>query len=266
MILKRRVSLNNAQLDELDDRIIITGIDEAAGKASISASGTANNDGQRITQIRRDTLDVTIKFSLNIKNDNMAARSALLERINLWATGGGWLRIGHKPDRMLLVTLAQAPGAGDMFNWTNEFSIVFRAYSVPFWESESQTIVNSGVAASGGLWMSVPGNTRTVLKLNAENRSGAVINNIRIVTVQNGQANAIQFSGLDLRGGQTLTIDYNQTQSLFVVRNRIGNTSVMSKKTAGSADEFVVSPGTLNVQWSADRAIMMQAVCRGRYL
>ena len=71
MILKRRVALNGAQLDSLDERIIISGIDEAAGKENITAVASANANGQRFLQKRRDTLDVTVKFVLNIKNSDM---------------------------------------------------------------------------------------------------------------------------------------------------------------------------------------------------
>ena len=54
MILRRRISLEpingkEQQLDELDDRIIITGIDEAAGKDNISATSVAYRSGQRVT-------------------------------------------------------------------------------------------------------------------------------------------------------------------------------------------------------------------------
>ena len=49
MLLKRRVALDGVQLDELDERIIISGIDEAAGKDTISAVGSSAGMGQRIT-------------------------------------------------------------------------------------------------------------------------------------------------------------------------------------------------------------------------
>ena len=262
MILSKRVSLNGAQLDELDERIVITGIDEAAGKDSISAVGMAEGDGQRITNMKRESLDVTVHFRLLIRKEDLSARSALLETVNGWASNGGWLRLNYKPGRRILVALSQAPGGGDQWNWTNEFSIVFRAYSVPYWEDENETIAVSSVLSGGAVYLTVPGNTKTVLSLEAANKSGMDINNLRIVT--GGQQ--IQYAGLALRGNQTLTIDYVQTQKLFVLRNRIGSTSVMAARMSISDDEFIVSPGRINVQWAADRAIQLTVRCRGRYL
>ena len=266
MILKRRVSLGGKQLDEIDDRIIITGIDEAAGKDSVSASGMSAANGQRITNKKRDTLDVTVKFALNIKNTNMAARSELLEAVNAWAAGGGWLRVGHRPGRRLLVTLVQAPGAGDMFNWTNEFSMVFRAYSVPYWMDNSETTMTGSVTAGGIIYMTVPGSAYTVLDISVENRSGKSFNNLIIKAVTSPKTLTMQYANLALGGSQTLTISHLHTQELFVIQNKIGSTSVLKARTPASADDFVVSPGNLNVQWAADRAVRVTVKCRGRYL
>lgn len=262
MILSKRVSLGNSQLDELDERIVITGIDEAAGRDTISAAASAAGDGQRITNMRRDTLDVGVRFRLLIQKDDMAAREALLEKVNKWASNGGWLRVNYKPNRRILVTLAQAPGAGDMWQWTNEFTMTFRAFSVPYWEDDTATRVTSGVALSGGFYIQVPGNTKTVMSVDAENCSSMTIESVSITM----GGRTISFRGLRLRGPETLTIDYNQTQKLFVPRMRIGSTSVMAARTPESADEFVVTPGNLYISWSAQRAVQVTAICRGRYL
>ena len=47
MILARRVALNGVQLDSLDNRILISAIDEAAGRDNISAVSLGAGDGQR---------------------------------------------------------------------------------------------------------------------------------------------------------------------------------------------------------------------------
>ena len=63
----------------------------------------------------------------------MAGREAVLEAVNSWAASGGTLTLSHKPGRRLAVVLAQAPGMGNAWEWTNEFSLVFRSYAIPFW-------------------------------------------------------------------------------------------------------------------------------------
>ena len=47
--------------------------------------------------------------------------------------------------------LAQAPGEGDLWAWTNEFKITLRAYEVPYWEDEAESTaeIGSGGVAAG---------------------------------------------------------------------------------------------------------------------
>lgn len=72
MILSRRIALGGVQLDQVDGSIIIQSIDEAAGKETISAVNRGSGNGQRITGRRRDTLDVTVRFSINKRTDNLS--------------------------------------------------------------------------------------------------------------------------------------------------------------------------------------------------
>lgn len=266
MVLKRRVSLGGEQLDSLDDRIIITGIDEAAGKDNITAVGSAAGFGQRITGQRRDTLDVTVKFALNIKNTSrsmMADREELLEKINAWAVSnsGGWLRIGHKPGRRLRVMLAQAPGAGDMYNWSNEFTMVFRAYSIPFWEDNAATeMTPKGVTNMHQFYIDVPGNTDTVMDMTVENKSGKTINNITLTV----GGKKISFSGLGLGGSESLVIDHVHTGKKYYFRATAGGKSALAKRTG--QDDFYVTPGKTLVKVEADRAVKVTASVRGRYI
>lgn len=259
MILKRRVALNGEQLDELDNRILITGIDEAAGKDNISAVSTGAGNGQRVTLKRRDTLDVTVKFTMNIRSDNMAAREELLEKIIGWANRTAWMEIGHRPGRRLMVIPAQLPGSGDMFNWVNEFTMVFRAYTVPFWEDTEAASVSSGTSASGSMVLDVPGNAETVAEFRVENKSGAAINDLRLTA----GGKTMTFSNLNMGGTATLVIDHVRTGSINYFRAMIGSTSVMAKRSG--ANDFTVSPGQNTVTWTASRAVKVTASVRGRY-
>ena len=262
MILKRRVSLNGVQLDELDNRILITSIDEAAGKESLSATNTQARSGQRITRNRRDTLDVTVKFAINIRNDDMAARSQLLEAVNAWASGGGYLRLNYRPDRRLRVILSQAPGEGDMFNWANEFTIVFRAFSVPFWEQDTTAEASSNTASSGSFYIEVLGNTETVAEFTVENKSGKDISTVKL-KIGNSE---MTFTGDGmLPAGEKLIIDHAGNENgLFYLRARAGSVSVL--KFRSGANDFYVAPGVNTVTFSAGRAVRVIASVRGRYL
>ena len=261
MILAHRVALNNVWLDELDERINIKAINEGAGKETISAQSAASGYGQRVTNRHRDTLDVTVQFSLLIGPDEMQARSTLLERINGWAAEGGYLKVNYKAGRRLRVLCVQAPGAGDQFEWTTVYQITFRAYGVPYWEDEAETlIVGKSTATSGQFSLTVPGNTDTVCNIYVLNVSGATINNLQVIV----RGKEMLFSSLGLGGNQKLEIVHTDTGEFAYLEIKIGNNSVLHRRTG--ADDFIVKPGANAIGFTADRAVTVMAGVRGRYL
>ena len=260
MILKRRVALDGVQLDSLDNRILITGIDEAAGKETISAASIGAGNGQRITNKRRDTLDITVKFTLNIKNDDMAGRSTLLDAINKWAYAGGVLTVGHRSGKQLQVVLAQAPGGGDQFNWGTDFTMVFRAYGLPFWEDTTATTVTLTQGSSGTDSITMPGSTFTNGEASIQNKSGSTISEVSLTV--NGCT--MSFTGISLTNNAYLTIDHIQNGGIYVLRARIGNTSVLANKTGD--DEFILKPGSNSITFTAGGSVITTVSAKGRYL
>ena len=262
MVLSRRVSLNGAELDEIDPRIVITGIDEADGSETTDTTDTAVHDGMRVTRKKRNSLDVTVRFAMDIPKKELQERSGLLEKVNRWAANGGTLRVNYKPDRRILVALQKAPGAGDLFRWTNDYAIGFRAYNVPYWVDESPVAASSGVSSGESFRIDVPGSAETVADFTVSNQSGALI---KTVSLQIGSS-AMQFSGDDLLpAGQTITISHLEDQmGPNVIRMGNGSKSILKYRTG--ANDFYCRPGANTVTFSAQRAVRVTAMVRGRYL
>ena len=89
MILRRRVALNGAQLDQVDSRILIQGIETQAGKDQIKTVAMAAGTGSRITSERRDSLDIQVRFTINEKSYRPATRAEVRDKVKKWACGGG---------------------------------------------------------------------------------------------------------------------------------------------------------------------------------
>lgn len=256
MILSHRAALNGVELDSVDNRILIQGIEEAAGKEQISAVSLFGGVGQRITNRHRDSLDVTIRFSINIKKGDMQARSDVFEKVNAWAAGGGWLTVNYKEDRRLRVICAQYPAAGDMWKWTNIYSIVFRAYAVPYWQDATP----KKLMASGGSMnkvFGVGGSVRTVLDVEFRCTSGTCTS----FKVSAG-GSAIELAGLNLTSGQTLAITHTDDGLLRITA---GGQSVLGKRTAASSDDLFVMPGSVIVSIITQGAGTLTISCAGRY-
>lgn len=270
MITSKRAALNGAELDEIHDRIVIHSIEPGDGKEQISAVSSAAGNGQRVTGRRRDTLDVVIKFGIDIRRDDMRARAEALEAVNAWAASaeeGAWLTVNYKPGRRLRVRLAQAPGEGSLWDWTKEYTITLRAYEIPYWEddeAETAEIGTTGLTAEGSF--TAGGSAPADIAVELVNMSGAEIKKINAVRV-NGDAMA--FEGLGLMADEALVIDHSESGILRIrIRGADGTTyrSAMAKRTPGSADDFTARPGTVTAGFDSTRACRMAVRRRCRYL
>lgn len=262
MQLAHRVALRGVQLDEIDPRIIIKGIEGGAGKETVTTTTTGAGDGTRITGKKRESVEVAVRFSMNIRRDDMPGRAAVLEAICAWAVQGGWLTISYKPNRQLWVDEVATPGEGDLWKRFDEYTITFRAHAVPFWQQIQAATGSTGTGASGSGSLTAEGSANTLAECILQNMSGATINSAAITI----GGKTMTFENLGLGDGQSLTIDHVITAGKNVIRNRIGNTSVMAKRTEGSADEFEVAPGAVSFSFTAQRACRMTVICRGRYV
>jgi hypothetical protein len=268
MILSRRVALNGAELDEIHEAIVIRAVDVQAGKDNISAVSGAAGNGQRVTARRRDTLDVIVKFALDIRRDDLQARSEALEAVNAWAAAaldGAWLTVSWKPGRRLRVRLAQAPGEGDLWKWTEDFQITLRAYEVPFWEDEDETADTGlpGLTASQKI-VQIPGSAPPAVAAELKNTSGMTLNTAAVSIGEN----TMRFDDLQLQADETLVIDHTDS-GLLRIRIRSGSglfRSVMANRLPESADDFQPGPGAVRAGFSAQRACQLTVRWRCRYL
>lgn len=268
MILAHRAALDGVQLDEIDPRIIIKGIEGGAGKESVSSAGTGSGDGSRITGKRREMMEIQVKFSMNIRRDAMAERAAVLEAVNAWAARCGWLTISYKPGRRIWIDEAVTPGEGDLWKRLSEYTIILRAYAVPFWQQTpaAASAVTTRTATDGSGTIAVAGSARTVADAVLANRSGATINTAEITV----GGKKMRFESLALAANESLEIDHEITLGKNLIRIRIRNAagafrSALAKRTAGSADEFEIPPGDCAWSFSAQRACQLDLSVRGRF-
>ena len=256
MILSKRVALGGVQLDELHDAIVIRSIDPGVTKESVSAVTRMGGFGQRMTGQHWDTLEVSVSYAIDIPKREMALRRQIFDAVNAWALKKGWLTVNWLENRRFYVDKVVLPGSGDMWAWTDEFTITFRAYNVPFWQDALPAQVSSGTAASGSVTVQVGGNVQSVLDVTFQNRSGMTINSFWV----QANGNRITLSSLGLGGSSALTINHG-TDGLL--RIKIGSTSVYQKYTG--ADDLFVNPGNVGVTFAADRAGTLTVQSYGRW-
>ena len=264
MELRHRVALNDVQLDELDERILVLGVNDGAGKETLNAVSRFGGFGQRVTVRHRDTLDVIVKFGLRIKAKDMEARAELFEKISAWAMGGGWLTLNYRPNRRIYVTCAQLPTAGDLADWVAEYSITFRAFGVPYWQQETPAQVKVNSTKGITRTLEVPGTAETVLDATFFNLSGMEI--ASFVIAAGGKRFVLE--NLGLGANEMLAIEHTAEGLLRIGIYSATNAwrSVLGCRTAESSDDLIVQPGAVTWSVNAQRAGRLTISCCGRYL
>ena len=266
MVLSRRVSLDGIQMDDSHAAVAIQGITTQAPAGRAGAAALAGG-GSRRTGGKRETLEITVSFTIVIKRGRASERDAALDAVNSWAAiaeNGAWMRSTMKPGKMVRVYLEEPASLGDAREAGRTFTIKFKSYGVPYWidETPSSVTLADGAYVSGSL--QVGGNTRTVCEIRADNISGAVMNT---AAVRCGESE-IQMTGLGIGAAESLVIGHTAEGYLQIFAQSVNGQvrSLMHRRAASSADDLYVGPGMAAVVFYADRACRVTASARGRWL
>ena len=257
MILSRRVSLGGVQLHELHESIVIRSVDPGVPRENVTAADRMGGFGQRITGEHWQTLEASVSYAIDIPKTRLAERREVFDMVNTWALKKGWLWMNERPGKRMYVEKTVVPGSMDLRDWTDEYTITFRAYSVPFWQDATATTVKSKTLASGSVTAEIGGNVKGVIDVSFQNKSGKTIDNFWV----QANGNRITMSNLGLGGSATLTISHTTTGLL---QFKIGSTGVYTKYTG--ADDLYVNPGNTTVTFSADRAGILTVTNYGRWV
>lgn len=269
MQLAHRVALNGNQLDAVDSSIIIKGVEEGAGKEQIMAVSRGASGGQRITGRRRETLDIVVKFSILVDESNMQLRETVLEKVVKWASGGGILTVNYRPGRQVRVVCAQAPGPGDMWQWTNVYSITFRAYGVPYWTEPTGTVLTASNTNDTSVSSdSIGGSCETVAEFTFTNLNSSTCTWVQVI----GPKGSVKLNQIALAQNETIHFDHDADglQRIWIM-NAAGDEarSAMGTRVADvniiSADELYVDPGSASFGLLSHRKGDWTVTVKGRY-
>ena len=263
MILSRRAALDGAQLDEIDERILISGIEDSPGTLNRSTAPMAGGTGSWLTNEQRTAKRVSIKFQIRLRKTEMAERAQVLEKVTGWARKGGWLTVNTRENRRIRVRCAQEPEVSELRSMTKEYTVVFEANEKPYWELETPTSAVSGVGGTGNATVAVEGNLDSPIEFELHNESGM---NINTAAVNFGTTRFV-FDSLGLGGNETLVGDHDERGILRLrIRSASGSyRSVMDKLAENSSDDLMTGPGNRTVYFTAQRACKLTAKSYGRF-
>ena len=209
---------------------------------------------------------MVVKFRLMEHGRDVTAlgeRAEILEKVNAWAAPGGVMTVNYKTGRQLNVILVQAPGEGSLWDYTKEFTLTFRAYAVPYWEDSTESTETIATADdSGSKNITVVGSAQAQIDFEAVNASGTTVDEITLTA----GGKTMSFADLALADGAKLVVDH--VDGLVRIRKTSSGAYVdaMANRTADSADDFLVAPGTVACSYTSDQDCTVKVNWRNRYL
>lgn len=261
MRTKISVALNGIELHSLDGGIVLQGVDEGAASWNISTGNRAGKDGQFINSIEKRYRDVIVSFAIAEKQD-LIRRADILQRVCAWAAAGGDLTVSYRDRQKLHVICSQLPSVKTLTKWAETYSITFRAYAVPFWQSMDAESADIASGTSGSATLRVKESAGGKLCFEATNTSGGTVDTVSIAA--NGKS--IQLQNLGLTNGKKLILDYDD-RDIQRIRTLSGSTyaSVLSNRTTNSDDDVPLKCGENTVTVTSGAAMSWKVYTYGRW-
>lgn len=128
-------ALNGTTLRDLDARIHLLDVEELAPAVRMV---TASRIGGGLHLLRRQREQLSLRVRFLIEEYDIAARHQLLHLVAAWAEAGGVLTLHEDGKRVLRVVCTQYPTMSTL-NWLETLSLVFTAFSCPYWEDAAET-------------------------------------------------------------------------------------------------------------------------------
>ena len=197
-----------------------------------------------------------------IEEYDIAARHQLLHLVAAWAEAGGVLTLHEDGKRVLRVVCTQYPTMSTL-NWLETLSLVFTAFSCPYWEDAAETsFLMPNTSDAQSKLLAVPGDApETPLNLLIRN-----IGDTAITTLTISAAGKISFQGLTLAPGAAIRIHHDAGVFAAEMVSDDSTVSILPYRTPESADDLLLRPGVLNeIRVEAGSAAFVSGRCKGRY-
>ena len=237
--------------------ILIRQVYEDPPTLEISTGEKPGRYGQRMLQRKRQSLKVAIECQIRELYD-LPKRARIVEEMARWASGSV-LQLSNHPGRQLHVYCSGEPTLGDVRDYTSAIRMEFTADDVPFWEDKAPTRVTlSGDDEEDELM--IPGTVPAPVSLTVtvSSASSAALTDFSVTVGDQ----TIVLDELEIAAAGTVTFERDARDNLMI---RSGTTSLLSKRTAESADDLLAGPGVTAVSFTSDVACSVVYSVRGRW-
>ncbi len=247
------VSMDGAPLDAVSEQLYITDILEKAPVQALSLSDVMGCDGQRVTEKRRRSLEITITFQLRLYDP--ASRQRALSAVSAWCMGKH-LTASTRPGQRLRVVCKALPAASAL-KWTETLSASFVAVFPPYWEEARPAVAAGSRAARLYVPGSAPLCPADVTLTAREN-----LDSLRIQT----PLSMMRFQGLALEADDALRITHDENGRLLLEKQASGRVTSAYALRLGESDDELWLPCGKQSEITCDGNAQVQVSCRGWWM
>ncbi len=271
MLLRFDATNGGTKFSEIADEVILLDIIEQPAEMDVQTARYAGGSGMRVSSATRTALKVQLVYV--IRTQDPVRWAAVHDLVAKWATNASKLTVSTRPGKMLAGKFYTLPARNSVLRWTDELTMTFVAYEVPFWQDANMSIsafISSGETAQVNCMCTAD---RVPVELMITNDTNTPITEI-IVTMGNSK---MHLKGLELvsptseDGGiqveHSLVIEAKDGHTTRIFMTDEENTSWLHTRTPDSSDVLyaITTEPTLVYFW-ADQPATCWLSCRRWWL
>lgn len=254
MLARFDASLNGVSFANLDPSVILRDIEEEPAEEDVETAKRSIHPGTRRTfRVRRK---LSIRLTYNIREYDMTARAAIVDKIADWVGDGGWLVLSTRPEQRIYVYPDTLPSQGSSLRWTEDMEMVLTAYERPFFEARwpvEVSITDSGTLSPTG---TLP---TAYVEVTVSNDGEGELTTLALTCADT----KITLTGLSVSPGEKVRLYYTDRDVLVI---EAAGTSALANRTAESHDDLVARARAQNdIAVTADQPVTAIFSARGRY-
>lgn len=235
MSSKYWVRLNGESITDISDKIKILDVKESSPSVSVDISSNGIYGGSKFLRKIRNSLSVSIEFV--ILDKDMSSRKSIMARVHNWMKDG-YLTLSDRPGQRLYVRSTQIPYVASSKDFTSSIRMVLTAYEFPWWENETEQIVELKSAKEGSLELLLDGNA-DYAPLSCTIAPSSTMTKFTLMS----NSDTIKLEGLSIDNGNKLLI--NNDNFILSIKDNNGD-SKLNNLLDSSDDNIRLNPGIVN--------------------
>lgn len=138
MFLRFDATNGGAKFSEIADEVVLLDIIEQPAETDVQTSDFAGGYGMRVSNVKRKSLSVQLVYTINTQDP--AKWVAAHDKVVQWAVKADSLTVSTRPGKKLTGKFYIPPSRGSVLRWTQELTIAFTAYDLPYWVDASTSV------------------------------------------------------------------------------------------------------------------------------